>query len=84
MADLSGSVAGIVEGAAKCEQCGATSHLANGCCVSCLLKENFEAEIEASAEVFEDVLAEEGITDLSSYAYVEGAELQVDLFVDHA
>jgi len=31
----------------------------------------------------EDVLAEEGITDLASYAYVEGAELQVDLFVDH-
>jgi citronellol/citronellal dehydrogenase len=31
----------------------------------------------------EDVLAEEGITDLSSYAYVEGADLQVDLFVDH-
>jgi citronellol/citronellal dehydrogenase len=31
----------------------------------------------------EDVLAEEGITDLDSYAYVPGAELQVDLFVDH-
>jgi hypothetical protein len=28
----------------------------NGCCVSCLLKENFEAEVEASAEVFEGVL----------------------------
>jgi citronellol/citronellal dehydrogenase len=32
----------------------------------------------------EDVLAEEGVTDLDSYAYVPGAELQVDLFVDHA
>jgi citronellol/citronellal dehydrogenase len=31
----------------------------------------------------EDVLAEEGITDLSAYAYVDGAALQVDLFVDH-
>jgi citronellol/citronellal dehydrogenase len=31
----------------------------------------------------EDVLAEEGITDMSPYAYVEGAEPQVDLFVDH-
>jgi citronellol/citronellal dehydrogenase len=30
----------------------------------------------------EDVLAEEGITDLSRYSYVEGADLQVDLFVD--
>ena len=75
MADLSGSVAGIVEGAAKCEQCGATSHLANGCCVSCLLKENFEAEIEASAEVFEDVLAEADVPDkewrLGNYQILE-------------
>jgi citronellol/citronellal dehydrogenase len=31
----------------------------------------------------EDVLAEEGITDLDAYAYVPGAELQVDLYVDH-
>ena len=30
----------------------------------------------------EDVLAEEGVTDLGPYAYVEGADLQVDLFVD--
>jgi citronellol/citronellal dehydrogenase len=32
----------------------------------------------------EDVLAEEGVTDLEPYAYMPGAELQVDLFVDHA
>ncbi len=31
----------------------------------------------------EDVLAQEGVTDLSPYNYVEGAELQVDLYVDH-
>lgn len=31
----------------------------------------------------EDVLAEEGVTDLAAYAYVPGAELQVDLYVDH-
>jgi citronellol/citronellal dehydrogenase len=31
----------------------------------------------------EDVLAEEGVTDLDAYAYVPGAELQVDLYVDH-
>ena len=30
----------------------------------------------------EDVLAEEGVTDLDRYAYVPGAEPQVDLFVD--
>jgi citronellol/citronellal dehydrogenase len=31
----------------------------------------------------EDVLAEEGVTDLDEYAYSPGAQLQVDLFVDH-
>jgi citronellol/citronellal dehydrogenase len=31
----------------------------------------------------EDVLAEEGVTDMDRYAYVPGAEPQVDLFVDH-
>ncbi|HEV2062596.1 MAG TPA: NAD(P)-dependent oxidoreductase [Solirubrobacteraceae bacterium] len=31
----------------------------------------------------EDVLAAEGVTDMERYAYVEGAEPQVDLFVDH-
>ena len=31
----------------------------------------------------EDVLAEEGITDMDRYAYVEGSQPQVDLFVDH-
>ena len=75
MADLSGSVAGIVEGAAKCEQCGATSRLANGCCVSCLLKENFEPEVEASAEVFEGVLGEAEVPDkewrLGNYQILE-------------
>lgn len=32
----------------------------------------------------EDVLAEEGVGDLGRYAYAEGVEPQVDLFVDHA
>ena len=31
----------------------------------------------------EDVLAEEGVTDLEQYSYVDGADLQVDLYVDH-
>jgi citronellol/citronellal dehydrogenase len=31
----------------------------------------------------EDVLAEEGVSNLDSYAYIPGAELQVDLYVDH-
>jgi citronellol/citronellal dehydrogenase len=41
---------------------------------------------EATGNLYlcEDVLAEEGITDLDRYAYVDGAEVQVDLFVDSA
>ncbi|MGN6187599.1 MAG: SDR family oxidoreductase [Conexibacter sp.] len=37
-----------------------------------------------NAFLCEDVLVEEGVTDLSDYAYVAGAELAVDLFVDAA
>ena len=36
-----------------------------------------------NAYLCEDVLLEEGVTDLERYSYVPGAELQVDLFVDH-
>jgi citronellol/citronellal dehydrogenase len=39
-------------------------------------------ECTGNTYLCEDVLAQEGITDLSAYAYADGAELQVDLFVD--
>ena len=72
--DPSGSVMGV-EGAARCEQCGATTRLDNGCCVSCLLKENFEVEVEASAEVFEGVIGEADVPDkewrLGNYEILE-------------
>jgi serine/threonine protein kinase/Flp pilus assembly protein TadD len=63
VADLADSVAGIVQGGGKCERCGATTRLNNGCCVACLLKENFEVEVEASAKVFEGVLTEADVPD---------------------
>jgi citronellol/citronellal dehydrogenase len=40
-------------------------------------------ECTGNAFLCEDVLAEEGVTDMDRYAYVEGSEPQVDLFVDH-
>jgi len=40
-------------------------------------------ECTGNAFLCEDVLAEEGITDMDRYSYVPGAEPQVDLFVDH-
>jgi citronellol/citronellal dehydrogenase len=39
-------------------------------------------ECTGNTYLCEDVLAEEGVTDFSSYDYVDGAEPQVDLFVD--
>jgi citronellol/citronellal dehydrogenase len=39
-------------------------------------------ECTGNAFLCEDVLVEEGITDLSPYSYVPGADLAVDLFVD--
>ena len=41
-------------------------------------------ECTGNAFLCEDVLAEEGVTDLSQYSYAPGAELAVDLFVDAA
>ena len=40
-------------------------------------------ECTGNSFLCEDVLREEGVEDLSDYAYVDGADLQVDLFVDH-
>jgi citronellol/citronellal dehydrogenase len=39
-------------------------------------------ECTANTYLCEDVLVEEGVTDFSEYDYVDGAEPQVDLFVD--
>ncbi len=40
-------------------------------------------ECTGNTYLCEDVLAEEGVTDLEPYSFVPGAEPQVDLFVDH-
>ena len=40
-------------------------------------------ECTGNSFLCEDVLAEEGVTDMDKYAYVEGSEPAVDLFVDH-
>jgi serine/threonine protein kinase/Tfp pilus assembly protein PilF len=72
---LSESVAGVVQGAGKCEQCGATIRLGEGSCVSCILKEGLGREGEASAEVFESVLEEANVPDtqwrLGNYEILE-------------
>jgi citronellol/citronellal dehydrogenase len=40
-------------------------------------------ECTGNALLCEDVLRDEGVTDLDRYSYVPGADLQVDLYVDH-
>lgn len=55
---LTDSLSSVIGSPAKCEQCGATTRLGNGVCVSCLLCEGLEAEGEGSSEVFESIIAE--------------------------
>src|SRR5436190_21537032 len=61
---LSDSVAGVIESPAKCRQCGATTRLGNGLCLSCTVREGLEGDREASRESFEAILAEDaaGVT----------------------
>ena len=40
-------------------------------------------ECTGNTYLCEDVLLEEGVSDLSVYNYIDGADLQVDLYVDH-
>ncbi|HET9417919.1 MAG TPA: serine/threonine-protein kinase, partial [Chthoniobacterales bacterium] len=69
------SAAGVSEGSATCEQCGATTRVGEGRCLTCYLKEGLEAEGEPSAEVFEGVLAEADVPDtqwrLGNYEILE-------------
>ncbi len=48
---------------AKCRQCGATTRLGNGLCLSCTLREGLEDDREASRESFEAILAEDEVQD---------------------
>ncbi|HEU5245618.1 MAG TPA: FlgO family outer membrane protein [Candidatus Udaeobacter sp.] len=63
LAALFRSVAGVVESAGKCEQCGATTCLGEGICLRCLLEEGLEVEGEASVEVFKSVLGAANVSD---------------------
>src|SRR6266496_2686567 len=60
---LSDSVGGVIESPAKCRQCGATTRLGNGLCLSCTLREGLEGDREASRESFEAILAEDEVQD---------------------
>ena len=75
MNSLAQSVSGIETGTRKCEQCGATTRLSDGMCLSCFLKEGLEPEQQASIAAFETVLAEANVPDkqwrLGNYEIIE-------------
>ena len=66
---------GGVEAGTGCARCGATTHLDDGTCLNCLLKEGLNADGEASAQVFESVLSEADVPDthwrLGNYEILE-------------
>ena len=43
---LSDSVAGVIETPAQCRQCGATTRVGNGVCLSCTLREGLQEDRE--------------------------------------
>ena len=49
----------------RCPQCGGATRLDEGVCVSCLLREGLRDRGEASAEIFENALAEAQTPDTS-------------------
>src|SRR5436305_1091866 len=60
---LSDSVVGVTEIIPNCRQCGATTRLGNGLCLSCTLREGLTEDCEASSESFEAILAEDEVRD---------------------
>src|SRR6476619_4977358 len=60
---LSDSIASVIGSPDKCRQCGDTSRLGNGLCLSCTLREGLVGDREASRESFEAILAEDEVQD---------------------
>src|SRR6185503_3656586 len=60
---LTDSVASVIGTLVKCRECGDTTRLGNGLCLSCTLREGLEGDREASRESFEAILAEDEVKD---------------------
>src|SRR3954447_10655204 len=60
---LTDSIASVIGSPDKCRQCGDTSRLGNGLCLSCTLREGLEGDREESRESFEAILAEDEVKD---------------------
>jgi adenylate cyclase len=60
---LTDSVGGITPALARCQQCGATTRLGNGLCLSCTLREALDEDCQASRESFEAALVRSEVKD---------------------
>src|SRR6266513_989626 len=60
---LSDSISSAIESPTKCRECGETTRLGNGLCLSCTLREGLEGDRESSRESFEAILAEDEVQD---------------------
>lgn len=60
---LSDSPASLLEEESNCQQCGVTTRLGNGVCLSCMLREGLQDDAEASREEFENVLVLDEVKD---------------------
>src|SRR5436190_539825 len=60
---LSDSISSAIESPAKCRQCGDTTRLGNGLCLSCTLREGLKGDCESSRESFDAILAEDEVQD---------------------
>ena len=63
LSGLTDSVGGVSDGTAKCRQCGATTRLGNGLCLSCTLREGLDLDREASRDSFDAILGEGEVQD---------------------
>lgn len=61
---LTDSVAGAMETPVKCSQCGDSTRLGNGLCLSCTLREALDEDCEASRESFQAALAQTDVKEM--------------------
>jgi serine/threonine protein kinase/tetratricopeptide (TPR) repeat protein len=63
LSGLSDSVAAVSDTPDVCPQCGPTTRLGNGLCLTCTLSQGLNSDREASRDLFESILSEEEVQD---------------------
>jgi serine/threonine-protein kinase len=63
LSGISDSVAAVSDTPAVCPQCGPTTRLDNGLCLTCTLREGLDVDREESRQSFEAILSEDEVQD---------------------